>query len=198
MSPLPQRKKTAEELAQLRENLGIPPAAGPGTPPAQTPPEPAPDEPPSAAAPPKPVRSLRKSEQATAPEKPAARPATGPQNRPRIPDQRHSNREIKEIRRRETLAAMTPAPPNPKLVPARWFHIIPGYLLALAGAGCFIWREFPLAATAACEGLAIAVALAILWKRPFSRHHSAFIAMIALLVIVFGTLHFFPQLLHAT
>lgn len=192
MSPLPQRKKTPEELAKLRESLGIP--AG-----AESPEKPAateePKDPPPAPSPaePKPVRSLRKSEQQPAPSpRKDARPGS------RIPAHRHSDAELQEIRRQQALATMQSAAPDPKLMPARWFQVIPGYLLAIAGATCFIWREFPLAATAGCAVGALAVALAILMLRPLSRHHAAFIAMIALLVIVFGALHYFPQLRHAT
>jgi K+-transporting ATPase A subunit len=35
-------------------------------------------------------------------------------------------------------------------------------------------------------------------RKPISRHHAAFIAVIALFVIIFGALHYFPHLRHAT
>jgi hypothetical protein len=53
--------------------------------------------------------------------------------------------------------------------------IIFGYLLAFAGGA---------------GGLL--VALYFFLKKPRSHHHAAFIAIIAVLVLVFGTLYFFP------
>ena len=55
-----------------------------------------------------------------------------------------------------------------------------------------------MAATAGCSTAAMLLAAFIYLRRPISRHHAAFIAVIALFVIVFGALHFFPQLRHAT
>lgn len=259
MSLLPQRKKSAEEIAKLRESLGIPgispvtepapaatsPAATPpaaiSSEPVETivpthheavvvhPPETAPlDPPPSpvshgprtvhslkrseripalpvdepaeetpAAVPqhqgPKRVRSLRKSEQvpilAVTPIESAADS--------KIPFHRHSDKELNDLRRRDALSMLTPVA-NPRLAVAHIALIIPGYLLAVAGASCFYFYEFPMAATAACAATALLIAGFIFLRRPISRHHAAFIAVIALFVIVFGALHFFPQLQHAT
>jgi hypothetical protein len=286
MSLLPQRKKSAEEIAKLRETLGVPsahgnpietsetpqPSAGhPDSPPpnaqetlpeAATPepvevdtlvathheaivvhpaedaPAPAPepvvsldpvpapaqhgpkpvhslkrserspslpnDEPhaaPLPAAPetttrsngPKPVRSLRKSEQTP----PVAAPPVNHSPDSKLPVHRRSDEEIAEIRRREALALMN-APANPKLAVAHPALLIPGYLLAAAGASCFFFYNFPMAATAACSAAALLLAAFIYLRRPISRHHAAFIAVIALFVIVFGALHYFPHLRHAT
>jgi hypothetical protein len=239
MSLLPQRKKSPEEIARLRESFGVPsdadspeiptpPAAEtlvshihqadvvhesapaalapmPGPKPTHslkrserqpTPPaNPEPETPPAAPTTrlePKPVRSLKKSEQA--PVKP--RPETD--ERGKIPYRRHSDEELQEIRRREALATLNTAPPDPKLFPAHPVMIAPGYLLAAAGAACFVFDNYPLAATAACAAAALLHAAAIVLRRPLSRHHAAFISILALFVIVFGALHYFPQLRHAT
>ncbi len=247
MSLLPERKKSAEEITRLREQLGIPPV---GNPPAPAPQaetlvphihqadliEPAPVAPlsplPAAPAPgpkpvhsfkrserepftqerpvqpaappaaviaplpdPKPVRSLRKSEQA-APLKPLVRDDSAGDGK--IPFRRHSDEELNEIRRREALALLNTPPPDPRLLAAHPAVIAPGYVLAFAGASCFLFEDFPMAATASCAAAALLVALAILLRRPISRHHSAFIFIIALFVIVFGALHYFPHLRHAT
>lgn len=251
MSLLPQRKKTAEEIAKLRENLGVPalPADSPETPttppvealvpahhqatvvaadieaaetphiepapapiphgpkpvhslkrseripvpaaeetPAETPtPEPTPGSP-------KPVRSLRKSEQI-----PVLTPTQAKSSADsKIPFHRHSDDEIAEIRRRDALAMMNAQIPNPKLAAAHFTLLIPGYLLAIAGASCFISYEVPMAATAGCATSALLISGFIFVRRPISRHHAGFIAIIALLVLVFGALHFFPHLRHAT
>lgn len=251
MSLLPERKKSAEEIARLREHLGIPPgSAGDGGASHPQPPtdtlvphvhqadlvhpapaaslspmpaaaaagpkpvhslkrseresvtgeRPSPPATPTAtvSAPPpdpKPVRSLRKSEQ-TPPLKPLVRDDSAGDGR--IPFRRHSDEELSEIRRREALAVLNAPPPNPRLFAAHPAFIAPGYVFAVAGASCFLFEDFPMAATAGCAAAALLIALAILLRRPISRHHSAFIFIIALFVIVFGALHYFPQLRHAT
>jgi hypothetical protein len=237
MSLLPQRKKSPEEIARLRESLGVPSGAAheesPAPPPAETlvphthaadlvrdaapaplaplpapkavhslkkseqtpPPKPAPaPAPPASVIEPKPVRSLRKSEMTP------SRPLTPsePDGDGRIPFRRHSEREIEEIRRREALAMLNAPPPNPKLFPAHPALIAPGYGFATGGAACFAFESFPIAATAGCIVAALLVAIAILCFRPVSRHHSAFIFIIALFVLVFAVLHYFPHLRHAT
>lgn len=247
MSLLPQRKKSPEEIARLRESLGIhplpeggneaPSAASldtivpthheatvvhhPSTPEPEAPPTPAPHEPkpvhslkrserpptppdeeaaeiaspPPAPVPhlPKPVRSLRKSEQTPIL---TTVPAEAP-SESRIPAHRHSDKELNEMRRREALAMMTPVA-NPKLAVAHPALLIPGYLLAVAGSACFFFYEFPMPATAGCAAVALLIAAFVFLRRPISRHHAAFIAVIALLVLVFGALHYFPLLRHAT
>jgi hypothetical protein len=269
MSLLPQRKKSAEEIAKLRESLGIPgspvpeqetspPIAEiPAEPVIDTllpdshqavlvhPPEAIPLTPPEAPAiptsGPKPVHSLKRSERApilhdeeeeeedfdeashaSAPEplpvqaahrlpKPVRSlkkseqtpvltvlPVAEPTPSSKIPFHRHSDKEIEEIRRREALALLNVQKPNPKLAAAHFAILIPGYLLAIAGASCFLFYEVTAAVTGACEAAALLIAAFIFMRRPISRHHGAFIAVIALLVIVFGAIHFFPQLQHAT
>ena len=266
MSLLPQRKKSAEEIAKLRESLGIPgsPAATDEMPTLEPsaanevidtiipdsheamlvhPPEAIPLAPipapvhqpgpkpvhslkrsermpvlpidealevseespavqsalptPIPASPrrPKPVRSLKKSEQTQLPAVPLV---VDPTPSSKIPFHRHSDDEINEIRRREALALLNAQVPNPRLAAAHFSLLIPGYLLAVAGASCFYFYGFPLAATSGCAGTALAIAAFIFLRRPISRHHAAFIAVIALFVIVFGALHYFPQLRHAT
>ena len=251
MSLLPQRKKTAEEIAKLRESLGVPALPG-DTPEAPTIPpveaivpahhqatvvdaaieaaeaphiEPAP-APPSHG--PKPVHSLKRSERIPAPsaeETPAEtltpEPSPGSPKLVRslrkseqipvltpapvkssadskIPFHRHSDDEIAAIRRRDALAMMDTHVPNPKLAAAHPALLIPGYLLAISGASCFIFYEVPMAATAGCAAAALLISGFIFARRPISRHHAGFIAIIALLVLVFGALHFFPHLRHAT
>lgn len=247
MSALPQRKKTAEEIEKLRENLGVPTlpegeTETPATPPADTivpshheatvvhtpeaallEPAPAPphhgpkpvhslkrseriptlpaDEAPAqnpvpAPAPgsPKPVRSLRKSEQV-----PVLKPAPAePTADSKLPFHRHSDDEIARIRRQDALTMMSSHVPNPKLAAAHFSLLIAGYLFAIAGAFCFFFPNFPMAATAGCSASALIIATFVFFRRPISRHHAGFIAMIALFVLVFGALHFFPHLRNAT
>lgn len=244
MSLLPQRKKSAEEIAKLRETLGIP---GQAPAEAESPVLPAMDSSvaantevaaspsqeidasssPAPSHPPKPVRSLKKSERepvlAGEVDEPANEPAAPAPQRPKIvrslrkseqvpltpaavhpvpddsklPNHRHSDRELNEIRRQAAISMQTPAF-NPALQIAHLALVIPGYLFALAGALGFCHYELSLAVTASCVGAALLVALYIFWSKPLSRHHAAFISVISLFVVVFGALDYFPQLRHGT
>jgi hypothetical protein len=239
MSPLPQRKKSSEEIVRLRESLGIPgaehheepgpPKAGPAVDiivpanheapvihenaPAELPKPPhqkvhsfkrseqvtvgqeahgsAPTVPSPSPRESKPVRSLRKSEW-----KPVEAQPESPPDSP-LPHHRHSEREIAEIRRREALAVMN-TPPNARLFPAHPAIIIPGYLSAIAGAAGIYFYQFPIAATLGFVTVSLALAAFIGIQKPISRHHAAFISVISLFVLVFGALHYFPSLRHAT
>lgn len=160
--------------------------------------EPQPVVPPAAVmAPPadglKPVRSLRKSEQFPLPVMPHAAPAADSI----LPSHRHSNHEIEEIRRREALALHTPVV-NPKLAAAHPALLIPGYLATLAAAASIYFYQQPITVSAPGAAASLLIAAFIALKKPMSRHHAAFIAIITLLLIVFGALHYFPQLRHAT
>lgn len=255
MSLLPQQKKSAGEIAKLRESLGIPGHALEEEPAVETlPPEPAPDvleisgvthvkqiektaatliaplpladvhatkqvrslkrveripilpvvelapqESPPLEEPeplpqmhnPKPVRSLRKSEQV-----PLA-PVSPPSPDSPLPIHRHSDKELHEIRRQEALAMLAP-PVHPLSLTAHKALIIPGYLFALAGAVCYYYYELDIQITAACVLISLLVATFIFFKKPLSRHHAAFISVAALFVIIFGTLHYFPNLQYGT
>lgn len=253
MSPLPQRKKSPEEIARLRDSLGVPgaprqfeetqDAAEPSArkagdvdtivasnheaalvhpdetiplvaQPAELPSGPKPvhsfkrsERLPAAAATtaaeaappavtldvrsPKPVRSLRKSEHLPLPPQPESPPYSN------LPHQRHSDAEIAEIRRREVFAMMNAAP-NPKLFPAHPALIIPGYLAGIIAAVGLYFYDLPIVAASACVTASMLVAAFIGIRKPISRHHAAFIAVIALFVIIFGALHYFPHLRHAT
>lgn len=257
MSLLPQRKKSAEEIAKLRESFGIPgqspetedaverfaPTAAPAPsipeppPKAVPPPDPVPvaaelpvtvlgrdpiptlepetnpevvhldavisgpphEEPPAeepilpepAAHGPKRVRSLRKSEQGPLHLPPP--PAAGS----KLPFHRHSDREIRILKRNEALAPH-PHPVPPAKLAAHPVIIIPAYLAAIIGAvTCFIY-DTELVYPAVCEGFALLVALFIFVKKPLSRHHAGFLAMLAVMVVVFGALHYFPNLKYGT
>jgi hypothetical protein len=241
MSLLPQRKKSVEEIAQLRETLGIPviaqePPAGqevvdkivPSTHqaglvhPEQTvrighPPEeqrsqgahpvhsfkrsekiappsaPVPaaviPDPPPAAQSPKRVRSLRKSEQA-----PASPPEKSRHSHESpLPLHRRSDQELAEIRRREALAILNSSA-TPKITHAHPVLLAPGYLASVIGAIGFYYYEFHMAITAGCVVLALFIATIIFIRNPYSRHHAAFITVIAVFIAVFASLHYFPQL----
>jgi hypothetical protein len=197
MSLLPQRKKSAEEIAQLRESFGLP-GSSPSEDevPAKVPPKnlPAPAPVTTAASPPrepKPVKSLRKSEQGPAP---LARSA---KDNSKIPARRRSAQELNEILRREALGNLNPKP-NPLSQSAHLALVIPAYLLVIAGAvGCFFYN-LEIQITASCLVAAWLIAAFIFLRKPFSRYHAAFIAVMAFFVTLFGVFHYFPQFLHGT
>ena len=256
MSLLPQHKKSAEEIAKLRESLGIP-GHTPGEEGIHTetpPPEPAPDvleisgithakeiaksaatltaplpladvhasrqvrslrradripvlpvadlTPQESSMPaepdplppvrsPKIVRSLRKSEQV-----PLAA-ISPPLPDSTLPIHRHSDKEIQEIRRQEALALLAPAV-HPHSLTAHKALVIPGYLFALAGALCYYYYDLEIQFTSGFVVGSLLVAAFIFFKKPLSRHHAAFISVAALFVIIFGTLHYFPNLQYGT
>lgn len=139
----------------------------------------------------KPVRTLRKSEQLPVPRPPESPPDSN------LPHQRHSDAEIANIRRREILAVMN-SKPNPKLFPAHPALIIPGYITSISAALGIYYFDFPLVACAVLVSISFLLAIFIALRKPISKHHSAFIVVIALFVIIFAVLHYFPQLRHAT
>ncbi|MES2997017.1 MAG: hypothetical protein V4733_09435 [Verrucomicrobiota bacterium] len=151
MNPLPQRRKTAEELAKLREDLGIP-AEAPSSYSAMVPP-PAPLPPPKPATAitnrtpaaleihgpeetvlpparePKPVRSLRRSERIPPLEPhPRAIASASP-----IPSVRHSDAELQEIRRLSAIRDLQHTPPDFRMTPARPAVLTAAYLFAATG-----------------------------------------------------------------
>ncbi|MFD0892051.1 hypothetical protein KBB96_11540 [Luteolibacter ambystomatis] len=181
MSALPQRKKSAEEIARLREEMGLP--GSPSNVSTEAPPESAPeidDEPPRPRPPAKAVRSLKRSERQPAPEEDAA-PVVAKASGSALPTRRHSERELDTMRRHEAMTAantgVSPALSHLQLSTAHPFLLGLGYVLALAGGV----GAFP-------------VALYIALKKPFSRHHAGFMAMIAVLVAAFTALYLFPNL----
>ena len=197
MSQLPQRRKSPEEIAKLRESFGVPsaePATGttPDSDVKPAAPEPENPPPPAAVSQPKPVRSLRKSEL-------AAEETTRLESPPdsNIPHRRHSNEELEEIRRREVLAMMNTTP-NRRLFPAHPALIAPGYIVIAAAVAGIGFYSIPLWATAVCALISFAIAGLVFARYPVSRHHAAFISVLALLLLVFASLYYFPQLRHAT
>ena len=206
MSLLPQQKKSAEEIAKLRELLGHPgmlpsdeispqEIAKPDimledlvqlvTPQTPLPPPSHPTEP----RPCKQVRSLRKSEQGLAS---TIRTQAADS---RIPIQRRSDHELNELRRRESLANLAPKP-NPQSLVAHLVLVIPAYLLlAFSTIGCFFY-DLEIAMVASAVAVSLIIAGFIFFRKPLSRYHAGFIAVIAFFLIIFGTFHYFPQLLN--
>ncbi len=143
---------------------------------------------------PKVVRSLRKSEQVP------LTPLPAPTADSKLPIHRHSGKELTELRRHDALATLAPWT-HPQALTAHLALVIPGYLFAIGGAVCFYFYDLEkreLRIAAACAAIALLIAAFIFIKKPLSRHHAAFIGVMALFVIVFGALYYFPQLRHGT
>ncbi len=263
MSLLPQRKKSAGEIAKLRETLGIPGQApvvedlplldALGASHASLAAENPPEETPVVQAPisafnsgaliaplpiapqhhVRPVRSLKRSEripvlplhdltddEVAQPSLPPAAPVSHPAKIVRslrkseqvpltssaihsppadsnLPVHRHNAQELNQMRKQAALAMQAPTVPF-AAVTAHLALLIPGYLFAIGGGVCYYFYELPISYTSACVAVALIIAGFIFFKKPFSRHHAAFISVIALFVIVFGALYYFPQLRHGT
>lgn len=193
MSLIPQRKKTAEEIAELRDQLGVrrpkESSMQTATAIAATAPQLA-YQPSSTTT--KPVRSLKRAERDPVKHKVGASPFSN------LPARRHSADELQEIRRRDALARFDPhALPALFPFPAPRWVVIPGYLFTFFGLACHFWKV-PMAATAGTGFVALLIAAYILLRRPLSRHHAGFIGILTLLILVFAALHYFPQLRHAS
>jgi hypothetical protein len=191
MSALPERKKSAEEIARMREQMGLPFVS-----PAQADsPVQEPVEPEAGPVSPHPVRSERESVVESL--SPEISPASG------LPVRRRSQRELDELRRREALRAVSMG--TPSAVPfqaktAHWSLVILGYLLALATvAGTWhelfmipkregYWLAF------GGGGAALLIAGFIAWRKPMSRHHAGFAAVTVVLVLAFALLYYYPNL----
>ncbi len=226
MNPLPQRKKTAEEIARLREGFMSqpPPAAGPpAAPPAPAPPaapQPsAPPQPPAwAAAPPapapvpapqpaaeprppveaKPVRSLRKSERGPAPARPTPAPSLHPQSV--LPSQRHSQQELNYLRRSQSLEVQAPA----RHLIAMAAHpalIGTGYSAVFAAVFLIFtdwrWTYVPVYAPGLLCLTGLACGGYIFVKKKRSMHHAGFLTAAVFFIAIFGALYYFPQLRNA-
>ena len=263
MSPLPQRKKSADEIAKLREAMGIPAESlaveeSVGQEPVvkQTAKEPEIEEKPIlaelkierpvtlpytvplplvevpfpivSAGNARPVRSLKRSERTLLAHKeeleavepaPSATPDSGkvvkslrkseqvpiipiedhtPPANSKLPVHRHSDGELERIRRQGAIQQMQAVGTDPQLQIAQLVLVILGYLFALAGPIGIYFYDVSITFTGAVTFIAAAIAGFILIRKPMSRHHAAFLSVIVLFVIVFGALHYFPQLQHGT
>jgi hypothetical protein len=115
----------------------------------------------------------------------------------KLPGHRHDDRELKEIRRYSAIDMQATAHRYTRMK-AHFALVIFGYLLAIGSGAVIYFYESPMRITAGGEAFALLIAAFILIKKPLSRHHAAFIAVIAFFVIVFGALHYFPQFQHGT
>jgi hypothetical protein len=194
---IPQKKKTPEEIAALREGLGMPPEPTPPPPDQESSapivepivhldPPPAPVQPKKVE--PKPIHSLRKHD-------PPLAPAPATTNRTELPTGRHDSRDISQIRKREALAALQQPGMDPvaylRKQTASPFLYVPGYLLAIA-AGIAAYQRFHYITPSLLLAISAFILVFIAWRKPRSRHHAALLFIIVFLTLVFGALHYAP------
>ncbi|MEP2776336.1 MAG: hypothetical protein ABJQ29_14960 [Luteolibacter sp.] len=224
---IPEQKKTPEQIAALRQGLGIPDA---------TPEQPGAAEPtaPAAEAPAPPRRQpvhLEPDIINTAPEKiappvhldipdapaPAAEvpkktshtlrkhelplaPAPAVTHKTAIPRHRHDPRDIAEIRKREALAKLNQPDIDPALHLRRQTAHPTLYVpgyLLAVGAAVTIYLHFHHFTPLALLLGSLLIVAFIAMKKPRSRHHAALIFIVIFLTAVFGGLHYAPLFQHA-
>lgn len=108
----------------------------------------------------------------------------------RIPEKKHDNQELGELRARNAFAVRPPVQQlkNQALHP---LFLGLGYVLSLTSGGLAYAGIYVPGLSCAAAGLLFS--LFIFWKKPRSRHHAAFMAIISLLVLVFGSVYYQAQ-----
>jgi hypothetical protein len=156
------------------------------------------------------VRSLKRSERAGGPVTAhAPRPAPADS---KLPEHRHSEEELAEIRHRSAVAALAEGGyQQPEA--ANTLVLTAGYLLAIGGAAAptllkllaKLMTSYTMGQAmgggyhllVGCALAALPVAAFIYFKKTLSRHHAAFMTVIAAFSLVFATVHYFNQLQYA-
>jgi len=134
------------------------------------------------------IKSLRKSEQLP----PSALHPTPPADS-HLPTQRHTQRDLNNLRQREVLAARM-APPPPKLT-APLPLLILGYLTAIMGT-VLTFLDTKVWGPAGCEVAAILITAFVFIRKPQSRAHASLIFVIAFFSTLYVVFHFSPNLRH--
>lgn len=108
----------------------------------------------------------------------------------KIPERKQDDRELNDLRKRNAFAVR---PPVQAIVNQALHPLFVGlaYLLCLTSAGLAIGGIYIPALI--CAGVSLLGTVFIFWKKPRSRHHAAFIAIISLLVLVFGSVYYLAQ-----
>lgn len=107
-----------------------------------------------------------------------------------LPEQKHSDEELNELRMRNAFAVRPPVQTIRSLA-QHPILLIMHYLICLTGVGLVIGDIF--LPGLICSGVAMLGTFWVFWKKPRSRHHATLIAIISLLVLVFGTVYYLEQ-----
>ena len=218
---IPEKKKTAEEIAALREGLGVPPPkpepvlpAKPASPPQPVPPAadphvmdagntiplPAVHQEPAVHLDPLPVparieRALSKPVHSLRKHERPLAPASANSQRTQLPQKRHSSEDTSQIRKREALAALQQPGNDPaahiRRQTASPFICVPGYMFAIAAA-ITAYQSLNYMIPAGLLALSAIIMVFIAFGKPRSRHHAALLFIVVFLTLVFGALHYAP------
>lgn len=207
---IPDKKKSAEEIAALRDQLGIPPerpTESHQAPPEKDIPTPQPTPPadheitlpPTTEKPaprePKPIHTLRKKEL------PLAKPTETPTQKTALPTQRHADQEILRFQQAQTLTTPQHNPAAHLLnLAAHPALLTTAYLLAIIAPAASIYLAKSLFAPTKILSITIIASilisslltLFIALRKPRSRHHAAILLIIILLTTVFSALQHLP------
>lgn len=200
MPPLPQSRKSAEEIARLREQLGVgevaPAPQAVAKPDAASAPQEdvvpdavvvphIDDDIPIAAPQSKYVRTLRKSQAGW------TYVATPPQESESwLPNKRRGVKSLEALRTHHAINLQPPEQlPHFIVQCANRWQIIAGYLLALGGPAAAVFGQAFTPAAYAAVALALPVPVWIFLRKKYSRHHAAFMFTLTVLVLFFGFLY---------
>lgn len=175
---LPERKKTPEEIAALRGKLGVPAVV-----PLEEREEPLPR-----------LGTKPLSEPTPKPE-PNPKPVLDPDSG--LPVRRHTPGEIQHIQRQLMIEAQQIHSNRGMTMRERPWVIVLGYLFTMSIL-VPIYHELAIGLPMAMLAGAGSFAVFIFLKRPYSKHHGAFIGMIILFVLTYAMVTYFPPLRNAT
>ena len=202
---IPKQKKTPEELAALREELGFFQNPDVKNTPADNEPTAFPFKKVIGKVPP----SKKSSEQiAREPVEPKKRkikslrkfelplfPATDVANKTPLPESRRSQADLAELQRREALANFSATPPDPaahlKRLAAHPVLLILAYLPAF-GAIYTASKSYHFITPISLIFVSGLLTAYIFWKKKRSRHHAAILIIILAMTLVFGGIHYAP------
>ena len=108
-----------------------------------------------------------------------------------LPDQKRSDKELAELRMRNAFEVRPPVQ-HVKSLALHPVLLTVVYLDSLAGAGLAMLALYVPALI--CAGMVMLISMIVYWRKPRSRHHATFTAIISLLVLVFGTVYYLEQL----
>lgn len=208
---IPNQKKSPEELAALREELGIPEAfqrLEKEAPPIEQATNQTNHEPQQATANPDDakeqtpivIKNQPKSHSLRKRELPLA-PAVVTTGKTAIPTGRRSPVDIAESRRRAALANLSERQSDPaaylRKITAHPALLIPAYLFAF-GAVFTSWNNFHYYTPLALIAISAVLAGYIFFAKKRSRHHFAILIIIIVMTLAFGGLHYAPLFFYAT
>jgi hypothetical protein len=185
---IPTQKKTAEELAALREEQGFfqPPSAPSPSP--QQSPAPALEEPREIKPKKRRIHTLRKIELPLA-------PGYQVHNKTSLPKPRHDIANIAEARRRAALAKYSTATDDPaahlKKLAVHPVLLTFTYLLAFT-AIYTAWNAYHFITPISLICVSGLLTAYIFWTKKRSRHHAAILFIILVMTLVFGGIHYAP------